>query len=212
MSDDPRLAALGQFTPAGALTLGYGDHFIFFVGHDDCHSILLYLISRETLEFDWNQFGYDDEAINEAILSLIAKPSVIVQGTLDKSQAGGVHEKKILALDEVRNPTGWSNSIAVGQSATHQISHTKGGVLVSQGIAYEGSTNWSSSGEGTGISLKADIKNPKGFSAQNNTLLVSSNPIMVSRFRTQLAVEHRIAVAQGGVIRPTPPPTPGRIA
>ncbi len=196
MSDDPRLAALGQFTPAGALTPGYGEHFLFFVGHDDVHGILHYLIPKETLLFAFNQFGYDDEELNQDILDLIANPSIVVQGTLDKSQAGGVHEAKILALDNVRNALGWSNSIAIGQSATHQISHTKGGVLVSQGVAYEGSTNWSSSGEGTGISLKADVKNPKGFAAQNNTLLVSVNPIFVSRFRTQLAIEHQVAVAQ----------------
>jgi hypothetical protein len=32
VSDDPRLAALGKFTPEGALTPGYGDHYVFFVG------------------------------------------------------------------------------------------------------------------------------------------------------------------------------------
>lgn len=202
MPDDLRLAALGPFTPSQTLTPGYGDHYLFFVGHDDVHGILHYLIPRETLEFDWNQFGYDDETLNDDILALIANPSVIVQGTLDKSQAGGVHEAKILALDAVTNPTGWSNSIAIGTSETHQISHTKGGVLVSQGIAYEGSTNWSSSGEGTGISLKADVANPKGYAAQNNTLLVSTNPVFIGRFRTQLGVEHKVALAQGKKLTP----------
>ncbi len=197
MIDDPRLADLGQFTPSGMLTPGYGQHYLFFVGHDDVHGILHYLIPKETMELDFNQFGYDDNELNQDILKLIANPSVIVQGTLDKSQAGGVHEKKILALDEVQNPTGFSNSIAIGQSETHQISHTKGGVLVSQGLAYEGSTNWSSSGEGSGISLKANVKAPKGYAAQNNTLLVSVNPILISRFRTELAIEHKIALVQG---------------
>ncbi len=196
--DDPRLAALAQFTPAGILTPGYVDHFLFFVGHDDVHSILHYLIPRETLLFAFNMFGFDDEELNQDILALIANPSIAVQGTLDKSQAGGIHEAKILAIDT--GIAGWSNSIAIGQSATHDISHTKGGVLVSQGVAYEGSTNWSSSGEGTGISLKANVKNPAGFKAQNNTLLVSVNPIFVSRFRTQLSIEHQIAVAQSAKV------------
>lgn len=45
MSDDPRIAALGQFTPEGKLTPGYGDHHLFMVGRDDVHGILRYLIS-----------------------------------------------------------------------------------------------------------------------------------------------------------------------
>lgn len=196
MTDDIRLQPLGQFTPEGKLTPGYGDHYLFMVGRDDVHSILLYLINNEKLAFDFNMYGFDDQEINEAIMNLIKNPSVVVQGTLDKSQAGGVAEKKLLSLDEILNPTGFNNSIAVGESQTHQISHTKGGVLAGQGIWFEGSTNWSSSGEGEGISLKVDVSNPKGFRAQNNTLLVSTNSVGLNRFRTELATEHKIALQQ----------------
>ena len=90
----------------------------------------------------------------------------------------------------------FGNSFAIGQSETHQINHTKGGILVGQGIGFEGSMNWSKSGEGVGVSLKADIKNPAGFKAQNNTLLVSTNPIFLARFGTRLDVEHQIALLQ----------------
>ena len=196
MTDDPRLALLGKFTPEGTLTPGYGDHYLFFVGRDDCHSILHYLITSETLGFDFNMYGFADPELNEDIMNLIKMPNVVVQGTLDKSQAGGVSEKKLLSLDEVQNASGFGNSIAIGESATHQISHTKGGVLVGQSLWFEGSTNWSNAGEGAGISLKIDTKNPTGFRAQNNTLLVSSNSIGLLRFKTQLAVEHQIAKAQ----------------
>lgn len=192
--DDSRLQEFGQFTPEGKLTPGYGDSYLFFVGRDDVHSILLKLISSETLGFDFNQFGYDDDQINTAIIDLIKNPNVLVQGTLDKSQAGGVHEKAILSLDESSDPT-FLNSITIGQSATHQISHTKGGVCVSQGIYFEGSTNWSGSGEGQGINVKGTTQ-PTGFKAQNNTLLISVNPTNLLRFKTQLAVEHKVALAQ----------------
>ena len=198
MADNKLLESFGQFTPEGVLTPGFNDHFLFFVGRDDVHSILLSLITAEKLELDFNMFGFDDDTLNEAIISKLKDSSVVVKGTLDKSQAGGVHEKKLLSLDEASDPT-FLNSIAIGQSATHQISHTKGGVLVGQGVWFEGSTNWSNSGEGTGISLKADVSNPKGWSAQNNTLLVSVNPVGLSRFKTQLAAEHLIAVKQGGL-------------
>ena len=160
--DDARLAILGQFTPEGTLTPGYGQHYLFFVGRDDVHGILHYLLTKETLGLDFNMFGFDDTDLNELIMDMLKNPSIIVQGTLDKSQAGGVSEKKLLAMDEANDPN-FGNSIAIGESATHQISHTKGGVLVAQGLWFEGSTNWSNSGEGTGISLKIDSTQPTGF-------------------------------------------------
>jgi hypothetical protein len=194
MSDDPRLAIFGQYTPEGELSPGYGDSYIFFVGRDDIHGILLHLLTNEKMSLKLNMFGYDDQDLNDAILALFKVPSVHVQVSLDKSQAGGVHEKAIIAADEAQDPSDFANSFCILQSATHQISHTKGGVLASQGIYFEGSTNWSSSGEGTGISLKADVKSPAGFKAQNNTLLVSTNPVGMRRFSIQLDTEHNVGL------------------
>ena len=195
MQDDPKLQQLAVFTPEQQLNPGYGNHYLFFVGRDDVHGILLHLIKQEKLGFDFNQFGYDDQELNDAILAMLKDPTISVQATLDKTQAGGVHEKTILSADEANDPA-FLNSFAIGESATHQISHTKGGIFVGQGIGYEGSTNWSASGEGEGISLKADVAAPKGFKAQNNTLLVSTSPVFISRFQRQLLAEHRIAQAQ----------------
>lgn len=192
--DDLRLAELGKYTPEGVLTSGYGDHYLFLVGRDDVHSILHYLLPKETLELDMNMFGYDDPELDQDIWGLINKKSVFVQISLDKSQSGGVHEKMILQADQQKDPTDFSNSFAIIESGTNQISHTKGGVLVGQGLWFEGSTNWSNSGEGVGISLKADVKNPAGFKAQNNTLLVSANPVSLLRFKTQLKHEHLIGL------------------
>ena len=192
--DNSRLAILGQFTPEGVLSEGYNDHYLFFVGRDDVHGILLYLLNHETLGFKCNMFGYDDQELNDAILNFFKTPSIKVQVTLDKSQAGGVHEKALLAAD-ASNPD-FNNSFVVGESATDQISHTKGGVFEGQGLWFEGSTNWSSAGEGTGISLKQDVSDPKGFKAQNNTLLVSVNPVGLRRFNNQLDSEHQIALQQ----------------
>lgn len=196
MFDDQRLQELAVFTPEGKLTPGYGQSYIFLVGRDDVHGILKYLISSETLNLTGNAYGYDDEEINDAILSLFKKPHVQVQMTLDKSQAGGVHERKIIAADRELDPIDFNNSFAIGNSATHQISHTKAFVLLGQGIYIEGSTNLSASGEGTGVSLKADVANPSGFKAQNNTLVVSTNPVGLMRLKAKLDAEHRVALAQ----------------
>lgn len=195
MTDDARLAPLGVYTPEGHLTPGYGDHYLFFVGRDDVHSVLHYLLARETLGLKLNMFGYDDDQLNADIIALIENPNVRVQGTLDKSQAAGVHERAILAHDAANDPA-FYNSMVVGQSETHQISHTKGGVLVAQGLGFEGSTNWSASGEGTGISLDPKAKPAPGYKAQNNTLLVSANTVFLARFSARLDAEHTVALQQ----------------
>ena len=199
MTDDPLLQQLAVYTPEQTLNPGYGNHYLFFVGRDDVHGILMHFMNQEKLGLKMNMFGYDDDELNAAILNLFKNPSIKVQISLDKSQAGGVHEKAIIAADEEKDPTDFSSSFCILQSATHQISHTKGGIFVGQGIGFEGSTNWSSSGEGAGISLKADIKDPPGFKAQNNTLLVSTSPVFISRFSHQLDSEHSIGLAQKGV-------------
>ena len=180
----------GKYTPEGKLTAGYGDGYLFYVGRDDVHGILLDLLKAEKLSAKINMFGFDDQELNDAILAWFKDPSIHVQISLDKSQAGGVHEKQILAADQAQDASDFANSFCILQSATHQISHTKGGVLASQGIYFEGSTNWSSSGEGTGISLKSDVSNPAGFKAQNNTLFVSTNATNRTRFTAELDSEH----------------------
>ena len=162
----------------------------FMVGRDDVHGILKHLLSRCSRSLKMNMFGYDDDELDQIIRGLIVDDGVFVQGTLDRSQAGGVHEKRILAAwsPEVRA------SFAVGQSATHQISHTKGGVIDGV-VAWEGSTNWSASGEGAGIGL-AGAASVAGFKAQNNTLLVHVNPVEVAKFSQRLDEEHVVALAQ----------------
>lgn len=195
MTDDPRLQQLAQYTPEAELTHGHGDHYLFFVGRDDVHGILHHLIPQERLSFRLNMFGYDDDELNTDIMGLFMNPTVHVQISLDKSQAGGVHERAILALDQKTNAVDMASSLCILQSEAHQISHTKGGVLLGQGLAFEGSTNWSKSGEGVGIQLKPGLHTAHGFQAQNNTLLVSANPIFINRFSARLDVEHQIGLA-----------------
>lgn len=196
MTDDPRLAVFGQYTPEQALTIGYGDHYLFFVGRDDVHSILMWCYGNEKLGIKGNMYGYDDPDINGVIMNMFSIPSMSVQMTLDKAQAGGVAEKKLIALDRKLDPVNFNNSFAIGESATHMISHTKATAFLGLGMFVEGSTNYSVSGEGTGISLKVNVVNPKGFKAQNNTLLASTNPVAFTRLCARLDVEHAIAKAQ----------------
>jgi hypothetical protein len=183
------LDALARFTRERSFPAGDSSDFrVFYVGRDDVHGILGYLLARCSRSLRFNQFGYDDDELDEIIRGLVASEHVFVQGTLDRSQAGGVHEKRILA--------GWDpamrNSFAVGQSATHQISHTKGGVIDGV-VAWEGSTNWSASGEGTIVAADgSDV----GRKSQNNTLAVYLHPVQVARFTDELDEEHAVALGQ----------------
>lgn len=164
------------------------DFRVLYVGRDDVHGALAYLLARCSRSLKFNQFGYDDDALDQIIRGLVDSSHVYVQGTLDKSQASGVHEKKILATWD---PT-MRNSFAIGESATHQISHTKGGVIDGL-VAYEGSTNWSASGEGTIVAADgSDV----GRKAQNNTLAVYTNPVEINAFSAELDEEHTVALAQ----------------
>jgi hypothetical protein len=186
---------LAQYTREGAFgPTASPDFRVFYVGRDDVHGVLVHLFSRVRLSVKMNMFGYDDDQLNQILDGLVKDTTVMVQVTLDKSQASGAHEKAILSSDEASDPAGYAADFAVGQSETHQISHTKGGVL--DGIvAFEGSTNWSASGEGTGISLGAATQHP-GFKAQNNTLAVYVNPYEIAKFSARLDYEHGVAAHQ----------------
>ncbi len=170
------------------------DFRVFYVGRDDVHGVLMYLFTRVSLSVKMNMFGYDDQDLNNALMGLVRNPSVMVQVTLDKAQASCPTERAILSSDVGQDAPGFANDFAVGDSATGQISHTKGGIL--DGIvAFEGSTNWSSSGEGTGINLVA-AKQAPGFKAQNNTLAVYVNSYEIAKFAARLDYEHAVAAAQ----------------
>jgi hypothetical protein len=186
---------LAQYTREGAFgPTASPDFRVFYVGRDDVHGVLVHLYTRVRLSVKMNMFGYDDDQLNQILFGLVHDPNVMVQVTLDKSQATGAQEKQILQSDAASDPTGYAADFAVGQSDTHQISHTKGGVL--DGIvAFEGSTNWSASGEGTGIVL-GDAKQNPGFKAQNNTLSVYVNPYEIAKFSARLDYEHGIAAHQ----------------
>jgi hypothetical protein len=186
---------LAQYTREGAFgPTASPDFRVFYVGRDDVHGVLVHLFSRVKLSVKMNMFGYDDDQLNQLLFALAQDPTVMVQVTLDKSQASGVHEKNVLASDVAADPAAFAADFAVGQSDTHQISHTKGGVL--DGIvAFEGSTNWSSSGEGTGISL-GQAEQHRGFKAQNNTLAVYVNAYEIAKFSARLDYEHGIATHQ----------------
>jgi hypothetical protein len=170
------------------------DFHLFYVGRDDVHDILKYVLSRASVSLYMNMFGFDDDELNDILMQQALDPSITMMITLDKSQAGGVHEKKLLDSDIAQNPTKFNTYFVIGQSATHQISHTKGFVADGK-VGGEGSTNWSASGEGTFV-VKGKPGGP-GYKAQNNTQTIFTDPDTINRFQTELVAEHMTAKAQG---------------
>lgn len=195
---------LAPFTREGIFAPESSQDFrLFYAGRDDLHGILKYLWARVTVSAYLNMYGFDDQELNDLVMKVAADPHAVLVATLDKSQAGGAHERTILASDMAADPIGFAAHFAIGQSATHQISHTKGGVLDGR-VGFEGSTNWSAAGEGTFTPGSTGPGGP-GFKAQNNTLAVFTDPSACSRFTAELLAEHLAAASQGGrltVVRP----------
>lgn len=173
------------------------DVHLFFVGRDDVHDILKYVLSRVTISLYMNMFGFDDDELNNIVMQKALNPAVTMMITLDSSQAKGVHEKALLDADQKYNLAAFNTHFVIGESATHQISHTKGFVADGR-VAAEGSTNWSTSGEGTFV-VQGMAGGP-GYKAQNNTQAIITDPDTIVRFQTELIAEHMIisSVARGG--------------
>lgn len=198
MTDSLSLDELTPFHATPVPAAASPEYRRFFVGWDDVHGALKYLLVRPgIMSLTMNMFGYDDDELNTIVMALVVDPAVLTMITLDKSQAGGVHERRLLDLDRQQNLAAFNAHFAIGQSATHSISHTKGGVIrfADGGVAWEGSTNWSSDGEGTFVLGRHAAGGP-GYKAQNNTLVIDVNPYEVQRFEDRLRAEHLIAAKQ----------------
>jgi len=178
------------------------DFHLFYVGRDKVHEILKHVLSRVSISLYLNMFGFDDEELNDILMKIAMDASVTMLVTLDKSQANGPHEKALLDADRQHNLALFNTSFVtkthvqqftIGQSATHQISHTKGFVADGR-VAGEGSTNWSASGEGTGTPGTA------GYKAQNNTQSIITDPDTISRFSAELITEHMVALKQAAAV------------
>lgn len=178
------------------------DFHLFYVGRDDVHNILKYILSRASVSLYMNMFGFDDEELNEILMQQALDPTISMMITLDSSQAGGVHERTLLESDIARNPAKFNTFFVIGESETHQISHTKGFVADGK-VGGEGSVNWSASGEGTFV-IKG-VPGGAGYKAQNNTQTIFTDPDTVNRFQTELIAEHMTAKAQGYALATTTP-------
>jgi len=147
------------------------DQRTFFSPRDSVHPVLASLIAGAQHSLVLNMYGYDDDDLDKLIRKKLSQEHVYVQMSLDKSQAGGKHEKEIL---KKWSNSEFGNSIAIGTSSVgHKISHLK--VLIVDGVyTITGSTNWSLSGE----------------SEQDNQLTIDRNAVIAAETRAVLDLNH----------------------
>lgn len=163
---------LDQYKAERRFLDGYpSDQRSFFSPRDSIHPMLAALLASAQHSLVLNMYGYDDDELDAIIREKLDSEHVYVQMSLDKSQAGGKHEKELLAQ---WSNDGFGNSIAIGTSSVkHAISHLK--VLIVDGVyTVTGSTNWSISGE----------------SEQDNQLTLNRNAIVASELRAVLDLNH----------------------
>ena len=179
---DPQFAwnDLAKYKAEGRFLDGYpDDQRTFFAPRDNVHGLLVALLGSAQHSIVVNMFGYDDDELNSIVQEKLADEKVYVQMSLDRSQAGGVHEKKILAK---WSNNSFGNSIAIGTSSVHNaISHLK--ILMVDGVyTVKGSTNWSLSGE----------------QQQDNELTLSRNAVIAAETRAVLDLNHDFMLKQMG--------------
>jgi phosphatidylserine/phosphatidylglycerophosphate/cardiolipin synthase-like enzyme len=182
---------LGRYKQGGRFLDGYpSDVRTFYSPVDDVHSVLVGLLSSTQKSLVLNMYGYDDDELNDIILAKLADEHIYIQMSLDKSQAGGVHEKELLGK--------WQNdlignSIAIGESTKGAISHMK--IVIVDGVyTVRGSTNWSLAGE----------------QKQDNELTIHNNAVIAAETRAELDRNHDAMLKQmaAGRSAPTPAPAP----
>ena len=135
------LSVLDQYAAGGFPDDWAPNYRVFYSPIDDVHSVLATCLSAARQSVVLAMYGFDDDELADLIRHKLEDPAISVQLTFDSSQAGGVHEKAILAKESYP-----ASVVAVGRSEKGAIMHTK--ILVVDGIlTVTGSTNWSLAGE-----------------------------------------------------------------
>lgn len=148
----------------------------FYSPVDDVSAVLTNLLKSATKSIVLAMFGFDDLGLSDILREKLESEHVYTQISLDSTQAGGKSEQAILVTWHNDGP---GNSIAIGQSAKHAISHLKECVIDGLDVL-TGSTNWSLGGE----------------TRQDNALVIVRDANVAAEARTRLDFIHNEMLRQ----------------
>lgn len=169
---------LGRFKAAQSFPHGYSREYLTFYAPRDSgvHEVLLWTLLQAKSSVAINMYGFDDPQMVALLRHFAEDPRVVVILSLDSTEAKTHVEDELLAL--LRNDLP-GNSIAIGRSEGHDISHDK--LMVIDGLyLVSGSTNWSFGGE---------VK-------QDNQLTLSRDPIACAEARAVIDLDHDVMLKQ----------------
>jgi len=173
-----RFDELGRFKQAQAFPHGYDrDYLTFYAPRDTgVHQALLWTLLQAKSSVAINMYGFDDPQMVALLRHHAKNRSMVVTLSLDSSEAGGKLESELLALLKNDLP---GNSISIGRSEKHAISHDK--LMVIDGLyLVTGSTNWSFGGE----------------VEQDNQLTLTRDPIACAEARAVIDLDHDVMLKQ----------------
>jgi PLD-like domain len=173
-----RFEELGRFKQAQSFPHGYNREYLTFYAPRDTgvHQVLLWTLLQAKSSVAINMYGFDDPQMVALIRHHAKNPSMVVTLSLDSSEAGGKLESELLKLLKNDLP---GNSIAIGRSEKHAISHDK--LMVIDGLyLITGSTNWSFGGE----------------AEQDNQLTLTRDPIACAEARAVVDLDHDVMLKQ----------------
>lgn len=171
------VADLDQYKARGVPAGSDPNERTFYSPIDSVHEAILAVLKSARHSLVIGMYGYDDDEFAAVIHAALEDKSMFVQISLDKSQAGGVHERAILDKYGYANGA-FGNSVAIGTSEKGAIMHRKM-VLVDGLWVIKGSTNWSTAGE----------------TKQDNECTIRYDAVAATEARTVMDIEHHKMLA-----------------